>query len=45
MDISWEEDPCSINVTVNLHTNTNAKIEEVDEIEELLGDVQMRNIF
>jgi hypothetical protein len=40
-----EEDLCSINMIANLHTDTNAWIEEVDEIEELLGDVQMGDIF
>jgi hypothetical protein len=40
-----EEDPFSVNMTANLHTNTNTRIEEVDEIEELLGDVQMRTFF
>ena len=28
-------------MTANLHTNTNAMIEKVDEIKELLGDIQM----
>jgi hypothetical protein len=32
-------------VTGNLHTDTNARIEEVDEIEELLGNVQMRTFL
>ena len=40
-----EEDSCSINVISNLHTDTNLRIEEVDEIEELLGDVQMETFF
>jgi hypothetical protein len=35
------EDLCSINLTVNLHIDTNARIKEVDEIKELLGDIQI----
>jgi hypothetical protein len=37
-----EEDPCSVNVTGNLQSvGMNAPIDEIDEVEELFGDVCM----
>jgi len=37
-----EEDPCRVNVTGNFHSvGMNATIDEIDEVEELLGDVRM----
>jgi hypothetical protein len=40
-----KEDLCSINVIANLCIDTNVRIEEIDEIEELLGDVRMGTIL
>jgi hypothetical protein len=41
----WEEDPCGVNVTRNLQTNMNARIEEIDEVEDLLGYVHIRTFM
>lgn len=38
-------DPCRVNVTANLHTDTNSRIEEIDEVEELLGNVCMGTLL
>ncbi|GLT54439.1 hypothetical protein SLA2020_276380 [Shorea laevis] len=36
-----EEDPCRVHLSGNLHNDTDARIEDFDEVEQLLGDVRM----
>jgi hypothetical protein len=36
-----EEDPCRVNLSGNLHNDTDVRIEDFDEVEQLLGDVRM----
>jgi hypothetical protein len=40
-----DEVSCRVNVSCNLDTDTNARIEEIDEVGELLGDFHMETFM